>query len=118
MYFSYVMGIDESIYDLQNCGFVIEKDGANNYMVSFDESKAREWEEFISRHLEVDYWNEYLAGENVVFLFHLEDGFRRYVVKNYENNEVLRLCEKLCECKFESIKFMLSGNHFYKNKIV
>lgn len=28
MYFSYVMGIDESIYELQDCGFQVEKDGS------------------------------------------------------------------------------------------
>ena len=31
-----------------------------------------------------------------------------------EAKEVLKLCEKLCNCKFESIKKMLSDNWFYK----
>ncbi len=44
----------------------------------------------------------------------VEDGIKRYEVYNYENNEVLILCEKLCKCKFESIRAMLVGNHFYK----
>lgn len=39
---------------------------------------------FITKHLELGYWNEVLA-----------------------------LCEKLCECKFKSIRAMLVGNHFF-----
>lgn len=51
------------------------------------------------------------------FLFHLQDGFKRYEVDNYVNDEVLRLCEELCNCRFESIKKMLSDNSFYKTII-
>ena len=116
MYYSYVMGIDNSIFELKNQGFVIEHDG-NNFMVSFEKEKAPIWEVFISGHLEFGYWNEYLTEDGVVFLFHLEDGIKRYEVHNFKNDEVLALCEKLCECKFESIKSMLVGNHFYKNKL-
>lgn len=116
MYHTYVMGIDRSILDLEEQGFVIEKDG-NNFKVSFPKAKAELWEEFIKEHLEVEYWNEYLADGKVIFLFHLEDGFKRYEVNDYENDEVLSLCEKLCNCKFESIKKMLSDNSFYKTII-
>ena len=38
-------------------------------------------------------------------------------VKNYINDEVLSLCEKLCDCKFTSLKDMLKENQFYSNKI-
>ena len=79
--------------------------------------KAQCWEEFIKKHLEVEDWNEYLAESKVIFLFNLPDGFKRYEVIDYENDEVLSLCEKLCECKFESIKKMLSDNSFYKSVI-
>jgi len=113
MYHSYVMGTDNSIEELENQGFIIEKDGGN-YMVSFPKEKADIWETFISAHLEFEYWNEYLAEEKVVFLFHLSEGIKKFEVYNFENDEVLALCEKLCECKFESLKSMLIGNHFYK----
>ena len=116
MYYSYVMGIDNSINELKKDGFVIEPDG-NNYMISFPENKAIAWEKYISKHLDLEYWNEYIADNNVVFLFHLQDGIRKYEVYNYKNDEVLALCEKLCKCKFESIKTMLVENHFYKDKI-
>ena len=116
MYYSYVMGIDDSINELKKDGFVIEPDG-NNYMISFPANKAVVWEKYISKHLERGYWNEYIADNSVVFLFHLQNGVKRYEVNNYENDEVLALCEKLCKCKFESIKAMLVGNHFYKDKI-
>lgn len=114
---SYVMGMDDSIYELEKYGFLIEKEW-DNYKVSFAENQANIWEDFVSRHLQLGYWNEYITdGGIVVFMFHLEDGIKRYVVYFYDNNEVLALCEKLCECKFESIYAMLKGNHFYSNFI-
>ncbi len=116
MYYSYVMGIDDSILSLETKGFIIEKAG-DNYQVSFSEDNARCWEEFIKTHLEVEYWNEYLNEDKVIFLFHLPDGFKRYEVKDFNNDEVLHLCEKLCNCKFVSIKQMLSDNAFYANII-
>ena len=116
MYHSYVMGIDNSILDLEQEGFIIQKDG-ENFTVSFPESKADMWENFIKNHLEFEYWNEYLTKDKVVFLFHLTDGIKRFEVENFYNEEVLQLCEKLCLCKFESIKKMLSDNWFYKNII-
>ena len=116
MYHSYVMGITDVIMELTTNGFEIKKDG-NNYMVSFPREKCSAWEGFISNHLELGYWNEYLTEYGVVFLFHLEDGIKRYVVYDFNNNEVLSLCEKLCECKFESLKHMLIGNHYYKGII-
>ena len=116
MYYSYVMGIDKSICELKNHEFIIENDG-NNFMVSFEKENAFRWEKFIISHLEQGYWNEYLTETGVVFLFHLEEGIKRFEVMDFENVEVLTLCERLCECKFKSIKSMLVGNHFYKDKI-
>lgn len=116
MNYSYVMGIGNEISALKNKGFTIEQ-FENNYGVAFPKEKADEWEQFITRYLKLGNWNEYLTGDDVVFLFHLEDGMRRYDVKKYQNDEVLSLCEKLCECKFKSIKDMLKGNHYYSSKI-
>ena len=113
MYCSYVMGIDNRIMELVSQGFDIQNDG-NNFIVSFPEEKSDVWEGFITQYLELGYWNEYLTEGRVVFLFHLEDGIKRYEVYNYDNQEVLALCEKLCECKFEYLRAMLEGNHFYK----
>lgn len=117
MYYSYVMGINNSIMELKDQGFDIQNDGGN-FMVSFPKEKSEVWEKFITGHLEFEYWNEYLAEEKIVFLFHLPEGIKRYEVHNFENPEVLALCEKLCECKFESIRAMLRGNHFYKDKLM
>lgn len=116
MYHSYVMGIDDSIQELTAEGFEIKNDG-NNYMVAFPKEKSSAWEIFISSHLELGYWNEYLTEDGVVFLFHLDIGIVRYEVHDFNNDEVLSLCEKLCECKFESLKHMLTGNHYYKEII-
>lgn len=116
MYHSYVMGVGNSILELQKEGFIIENDG-DNYMISFPKEKSVMWEEFIAKHLELGYWNEYLTEADVVFLFHLEDGIKRFEVHNFENAEVLALCEQLCECKMESLKKMLAENHYY-NQII
>jgi len=113
---SYVMGTDNSILELKKQGFIIENDG-DNFMVSFEKEKASLYEEYISKHLQLGYWNEYIQDGVVIFLFHLECGIKRYEVYFYENNEVLALCENLCECKFESIYSMLKGNHFYSRYI-
>lgn len=116
MCYSYVMGIGNVIDVLKKDDFLIQKD-ENNFMVSFPFDKAFIWEKFISEHLKLGYWNEYITENYVVFLFHLHDGIKRYEVYNFENDEVLKICENLCECKFESLKTMLSGNYFYKDKM-
>ena len=116
MYHSYVMGIDDSIKELSAEGFIIKNDGSN-YIVVFPNEKFPVWERFISSHLELGYWNEYLTENGVVFLFHLDEGIARYEVYNFDNDKVLSLCEKLCECKFESLKHMLIGNHYYREII-
>lgn len=51
-------------------------------------------------------------------MFHLDSGIKRYYVENYSNNEVLTLCETLCERKFTSIRDMLKENRFYSDKII
>ena len=116
MCYSYVMGMDDSIMSLNGQGFYIKPDG-NNYTVSFPEYMAPLWEDFVKAHLQLEYWNEYLTENKVVFLFCLQDGIKRFEVENYRNDQVLKLCEKLCDCKFESIKEMLLGNWFYNEKL-
>ena len=114
--YSYVMGIDESVLSLTKYGFDVKRDG-DNYTVTFSKCKAPIWEDFISEHLQLEYWNEYFVDGKIVFLFHLQDGINRYEVENYDDDQVLKLCEKLCGCKFESIKSMLLGNWFYNENI-
>lgn len=116
MNYSYVMGIGKEIENLIDRGFSLKSfDG--NYRVEFPDNKSQEWEKFISEHLEQEYWNEYITDTGVVFLFQLENGLKRYEVYNLENAEVLELCEKLCQCRFGTIKSMLAGNEYYYDKI-
>ncbi len=68
-------------FEIRKKGFFIESAGSN-YKVAFPEEKAEIWEEFIKEHLEVEYWNEYLTEDKVIFLFHLENGFKRYEVND------------------------------------
>ena len=116
MYYSYDMGLDNSIKELEQENFIIEQD-QENYKVTFPKEKEKIWEEFISKHLKEGYWNEYLKESEVVFLFSLKEGIKKVVVKNYQDDEVLKLCEQLAEAKFKNIKEMLKGNDFYKDKI-
>lgn len=117
MYHSYVMGMDDSIYELQDQGFAIERDW-ESFMVSFPNEKAYIWEAFVCAHLMPGYWNEYITNNGVVvFLFNIDGVISRYEVYFYENADVLALCERLCECKFDSIYSMLKGNHFYSRYI-
>ena len=118
MLYSYAMGVDESIYELKKLGFEIEEDDGD-YMVSFPEYKSDVWENFIKSKLQPEYWNDYISDKTmeIVFNFHLKDGFKRYVVKQFCNDEVLSLCEQLCECEFGSIEKMMSENSFYNDKV-
>lgn len=99
MYHTYVMGVDNSIYELEQQGFIIEREW-DNFKVSFPEDKAELCEEFIKRHLEVEYWNEYLTEDKVVFLFHLEDGFRRYEVNEIRGLHLINRCAKILYSRF------------------
>ena len=116
MCYSYVMGIDDSILSLKEQGFDVNPDGSN-YTVSFPKCCSALWEDFIKSRLQLEYWNEYFTEDKVVFLFRLKEGIKKFEVEDHENDQVLNLCEKLCDCTFESIKEMIFGNWFYKDKL-
>ena len=114
--YSYAMGMSDDIYELEKDGFIIEKDNSD-FRVIFNKELAPKWEKFVTNHLEVEYWNEYISNNEITFIFHLKEGFKKYLVNNYSNDEVLKLCEELCNCKFESIEKMIKDNEFYKEKL-
>lgn len=114
--YSYVMGMKDEIFSLEEQGFTVCRDG-ENYTVTFPKESAPLWEDFVSSHLPRDYWNEYLTDGRVVFLFSLEAGIKRFVVEADSHPEVLSLCEALCGCEFPSLKEMLLGNWFYRQAI-
>ena len=118
MLYSYAMGVDKSIYELEKQGFKIEKD-KNNFMVSFPDEKDKIWEDYIKTQLNIGFWNEYISNNDnrVTFIFHLEGKYKKYVVTNYKDDEVLNLCEEICKCRFGSIEKMLIDNHFYFEKV-
>ncbi len=114
MLYSYAMGVNSSIYNLEKYGFVIERDN-NNFKVTFPENKKEIWEEYIKTQLKQGFWNDYISENNQsTFIFHLENGFKKYEVDDFKNDEVLSLCEKLCCCKFDSLEKMFKDNKFYK----
>ena len=75
------------------------------------------WEQFIKDQLKVGFWNEYISKDKIVFLFKLENDFRRYEVIDFENDEVLLLCRKLFDPNINSIEEMITSNDFYYDKI-
>ncbi len=75
------------------------------------------WEQFIKDQLKVGFWNEYISKDKIVFLFKLENDFRRYEVIDFENDEVLLLCRKLFDPNINSIEVMITSNDFYCDKI-
>lgn len=75
------------------------------------------WEQFIKDQLKVGFWNEYISKDKIVFLFKLENDFRRYEVIDSENDEVLLLCRKLFDPNINSIEEMITSNDFYCDKI-
>ena len=115
MNYSYVMGVS-NIDKLKENGFEIKQYGSN-YGVSFPNDKSRIFEKYIYENLQNGFWNEYL-GKEIVFIFKFKDGrFKRYVLNNANEKEILNLCEKFANCKFESIDKMLKDNSFYKEKL-
>ena len=111
MNYSYVMGIPD-INELRENGFNIKTYG-ENYGISFPDDKIKIFEEFICKNLQNGFWNEYL-GKEKVFIFKSENGeIKRYVLNNKNEEEILNLCSKFAEYKFESITKMLKDNKFY-----
>ena len=111
MNYSYVMGITD-IDDLRKNGFNIKIYG-ENYGISFPDDKIKIFEEFICKNLKNGFWNEYL-GKEKVFIFKFENGeIKRYVLNDENEEEILNLCSKFAEYKFESITKMLKVNKFY-----
>ena len=111
MNYSYVMGIPD-INELRENGFNIKIYG-ENYGISFSDDKIKIFEEFICKNLQNGFWNEYL-GKEKVFIFKSENSeIKRYVLNNDNEEEILNLCSKFADYKFESITKMLNDNEFY-----
>lgn len=111
MNYSYVMGITD-INELRENGFNIKTYG-ENYGISFSDDKIKIFEEFICKNLQNGFWNEYL-GKEKVFIFKSENSeIKRYVLNNDNEEEILNLCSKFADYKFESITKMLNDNEFY-----
>ena len=111
MNYSYVMGIN-NIDELKENNFQIKSFG-NDYGVIFDDNKIELFEKYICNTLENGFWNEYI-GKDKVFIFKFKNGeIKKYILNNENESEVLSLCEKFADCKFESIDQMLRDNSFY-----
>ena len=118
MLYSYAMGVDKSIYELEKQGFKIEEDDGD-YMVSFPESKSEIWENFIKSKLQVEFWNEYMSRDTmeIVFNFHLKEGFKRYVVKDLNKNRRKLFVSKEDVIETEGVIVETLPNAMFKVKL-
>lgn len=116
MNYSYVMGIGKEIISLKKQGLKIRK-SKSDYKVVFAEDKTEIWEDFVCNNLQEGYWNEYITNDKVIFIFKYNEKISRYEVNDFNDNQVLELCEKLCGHEFGSIYNMLIQNKFYKKII-
>lgn len=112
MNYSYVMGVN-NINELKQNNFKLKSFG-NNYGVIFDDNKIEKFEKYICETLNDGAWNEYL-GKEKVFIFKFKNGeIKKYILESNNEKEILKLCCKFTDCKFESIDKMLRENSFYK----
>ena len=116
LYFSFVMGFDDKILDLKKDDFKVEKNG-KNYLISFSKEKADIFEKYIIENMQPGFWNEYI-GEAIVFIFKFKNGkIQKYIYDENTHDTILKLCCEFANVQFTSIKEMLAGNDFYKDKI-
>ena len=114
MNYSYIMGTN-NINELDEKEYNLEKNSDGDYLVSFKDDKIDEYENFIKKNLNNGFWNEYL-GKDKVFMFKFEDGtFKKYVLDDSNEQEILELCRKFANCEFESVDKMLRDNEYYAN---
>lgn len=114
--YSYAMEIGERISHLDSCFSVQEDDG--DYEVTFSKEYASLWEEFVASFLEKGYWNEYILGNQIVFLFKSEQGdFERIVLTEETNSIVLAKCSFFANEHYSSVREMVSSNSFYHDKL-
>ena len=103
MNYSYIMGVD-NVDSLDRTKFDIEEiDG--DYGVSFEDDYIEEYEEFIKENLRPTYWNEYL-GEEIVFIFKMDNGTIKRIVRDELNDEEIHLFSQLVADILNTVQFV------------
>jgi leucyl-tRNA synthetase len=113
---SYIMGTEDIKNDLQNLGIEVDSiTDSGHFFVSFKAEDAEKYEKFIGEKLKPGFWNEYLLEDKAVFIFKDRQGtISRFDWNAKNENELLALCNKYADAKFESIRLMLEGNSWYQ----
>ncbi len=115
--FSYAMGINERIINLDKNKFKINDD-ESDYEIIFNKEDTFLYEKFIVENLEVGYWNEYIIDDKIVFMFKEIDGLlNKYVLSEENNEQILNKCSKFAEANFASIRQMFLDTPFYSDKL-
>jgi len=111
---SFVMGVDEIDDKLKQLGVSFEKTETANYKVTIPEEKLQIYEDFVKENLKPGFWNEYVNGDEIVFIFKDKQGeVSRYVYGEDNEKRILDLTEKYFGSRFESIEQMLATNDWY-----
>ena len=111
---SYLMGVENAEKDLKKLGVKFSKDG-KYYEVELTADQLADYEKFVDKNLAEEYWNEYIVDGEAHFTFKQKGGELKKIVwkRGDKEKELLALCEKFAETKFESVEKMITDNEFY-----
>ena len=111
---SYLMGIGSAEKELKKLGVKFAKDG-KYYTVELEPGQITDYEKFVDKNLAEEYWNEYIVDGVAHFTFKMKGGELKKIVwrQGDDEKELLALCEKFAETKFENVEKMITDNEFY-----
>lgn len=113
---SYLMGVDNVDSDLKKLGLDIsQKSKSGNYKLIIPKEKLNKYEELVTNKLKPGFWNEYINGEQIIFIFKDKNSaVTKYELSKENENKILGLCCEFANTNFESIDSMILGNDWYK----
>ncbi len=113
---SYLMGVGDVGNELKEIGVTIsDLSDSGSYRLIIPKTKLSNYEDFIKTALKPGFWNEYINGDQVVFIFKSKDeSIIRYELSKENEKLILDLCRDYASADFESIESMLYGNDWYR----
>ena len=115
---SYLMGVESVDEELKKLGVEFAKDDGS-YLVTLKPEQIEVYEKFVDGALKDGYWNEYIVDGEAHFTFKEKGGKLKKITwkPGDKEKELLALCEKYAETKFESIEKMIRGTEFYADAL-
>ena len=115
---SYLMGVGSVDKELKKLGVEFAKDDGG-YLVTLKPEQIEAYEKFVDDALQEGYWNEYIVDGEAHFTFKEKGGKLKKITwkPGDKEKELLTLCEKYAETKFESIEKMIRDTEFYADTL-